>query len=101
MSRGADVAHPSRTRTGLKGVDAFIGGHNPTTMTAADLRDVAAFSRDYVAWVQEQMQAGKTPEQAASEYEVPATYAGYTVNIPARLGGPSGYINTIYNDLKK
>jgi glyoxylase-like metal-dependent hydrolase (beta-lactamase superfamily II) len=83
---------------GVTGVDTIITGHS-TQMTWADLKQYASFNRDFLTWVREQQKAGKTPQQAAAEYKVPAAYPGYGSNLPPFFGGMEGYIKGIYNEL--
>ena len=91
----------SKAAAGLKGVDTIITGHSNKTMTMAELRQYAAFNKAFVAWVQTEMNAGKSAEQAAGEYKVPAAYAGYTADLPPFFGGMKGYIQGIYDELRK
>jgi glyoxylase-like metal-dependent hydrolase (beta-lactamase superfamily II) len=79
-----------------KSVDAIITGHS-TVMTPADLREYAEFNRDYLNTVREGKKAGKSIEQIAREWKVPAKYAGYIAPQPARVR-----INTelVYNEAR-
>jgi hypothetical protein len=70
-------------------------------MTWATLKEYADFNKDFLTWVEAEMKAGKTAEQAAGEYTVPEKYKGYTANLPPLFGGMKGYIQGIYDDLKK
>jgi len=83
---------------GIKGVDTIITGHS-TQMTWADLKQYASFNRDFLTWAREQQKAGKSPDQAAAEYKVPAAYPGYGSDLPPFFGGMSGYIKGIYTEL--
>ncbi|HQZ18279.1 MAG TPA: MBL fold metallo-hydrolase [Vicinamibacteria bacterium] len=85
----------------LKDVDAFINGHMPTQTTLADLKEYAEFNKDLVAWMQEQLKAGKTPEQAAAEWKLPEKYKGYDPAVGALFGGLAGRIQTLANEMKK
>jgi glyoxylase-like metal-dependent hydrolase (beta-lactamase superfamily II) len=67
-----------------KSVDSIITGHS-TVMTPVDLRDYAEFNRDFLNAVREGKKAGKTAEQIAKEWTMPARYAGYAAPQPARL----------------
>ena len=81
----------------MKGsVDTVITGHS-TVMTLADLEEYARFNKDFLAWTQAQMKAGKSVEAAAAEYAIPATYAGYTHN-PDRV---KANVGVIYDELKR
>jgi glyoxylase-like metal-dependent hydrolase (beta-lactamase superfamily II) len=63
---------------GLPNIDTVITGHAPTVMTMADLREFAEFNKEFATWVEGQMKAGKTVDQAAAEYtKHPDKYKGY------------------------
>jgi cyclase len=85
----------ARAASTIKGVDSIITGHS-TLMTWADLEEYARFNKDFLAWVQAEMKAGKSVEAAAAEYALPASYAGYTNN-PDRV---KLNIGVIYDELK-
>ena len=85
----------AKAHSTIKGVDTVITGHS-TLMTWADLDEYARFNKDFLAWVQAEMKAGKSVEAAAAEYALPASYAGYTNN-PDRV---KLNIGVIYDELK-
>ena len=64
----------------------------PTQMTWADLKEYADFNKDFVAWVQAELKAGKTPEQAAAEWKLPEKIQGLLVRpvAHAHVGGLAG-----------
>jgi hypothetical protein len=66
----------AKAAAGLKDYDTIITGHS-TLMKPADLKEYADFNNDFVAWVQSEMKAGKTADQAAGEYKIPEKYKGY------------------------
>jgi hypothetical protein len=86
---------------GIKNVDTVITGHANTTMKWVDLKEYADFNRDFLTWVQGELKAGKTPEQAAAEYKVPEKYKGYSADLPPFFGGMAGYIKGMYGELKR
>ena len=47
------------------------------------------------------MKAGKTVDQAAAEYQVPAKYKGYVVSVTPDLGSARGNLQIAYDELKK
>jgi glyoxylase-like metal-dependent hydrolase (beta-lactamase superfamily II) len=63
--------------------DTIITGHDGL-VTVADLREFAAFNRDFLNAARAARQAGKTAEQAAAEWTTPARYAGYAAPQAAR-----------------
>jgi glyoxylase-like metal-dependent hydrolase (beta-lactamase superfamily II) len=93
---GKTLANAAST---IKNVDVIITGHAMTTMTPADLKEYAAFNSDFTTWVQSEIKAGKTVDQAAMEYKIPEKYKGYTVS--TFLGGIKGNIELAYKELKK
>ncbi|MGE5245334.1 MAG: MBL fold metallo-hydrolase [Betaproteobacteria bacterium] len=96
---GSGVAFPqtlSNAVAGIKGVDTVITGHS-TIMTWPDLQEYARFNKDFLDWTEGQMKAGKSIDEAAAAYQLPATYAGYTAQ-PARV---KANITAIYGELKK
>jgi glyoxylase-like metal-dependent hydrolase (beta-lactamase superfamily II) len=89
----------SKAASTIKNVDTVIGGHTNDPMTFADLKQYAEFNNEFVTWVQGEIKAGKTVDQAAEEFKVPAKYPGYTVG--TFFGGIKGNIQTAYNELGK
>jgi cyclase len=67
-----------------KSVDQIITGHS-TVMTVADLRQYAEFNNEFAAAVQAAKKAGKTPDEVASSWKIPAKYTGYGEPQAARL----------------
>ena len=84
---------------GIKNYDTIITGHSPL-MKPADLKEYADFNNDFITWVQEEMKAGKTVDQAAVEWKVPAKYPGYGPPPPI-FGGIKTNIQIAYTELKK
>ena len=86
---GSGIEYPrtlEKAVAGIRNVDTVINGHAPATMTFADLREFADFNKDFAAWAQSQMKAGKTVEQAAAEYSRhPDRYRSYNAPQAARL----------------
>jgi cyclase len=74
-----------RAARGLTGVDAIINGHTDAQTTVADLREYAAFLREFVAGARAAKAAGKTSAQFAAEWKTPATFKGYQ---PVTTEGP-------------
>jgi len=84
----------------VKNVDTIINGHLPTT-TWNELKEYADFTKDFVDWAANEMKAGKTADQAAAEYKLPAKYKGYVVTVNEQFANVKGNVQTIYNELKK
>jgi cyclase len=81
---------------GIKNVDTIITGHS-TLMTMEDLKMHSDFLRDLAAAVREAKKAGKTVDEVASTWRVPAKYAGYPAPRPEQLRTP---VQMIYDELK-
>jgi cyclase len=86
----------AKTHAGVKNVDTIITGHS-TLMTWADLKEYADFNKDFLAWAQAQMKAGKTAEAAAAEYTIPEQYKGYAPNADQTKIN----VKVVYDELKK
>ena len=65
-------------------VDGIITGHS-TVMTVAELREYAQFNRDFLADAQAAKKAGRTVDEAAKAWKIPAKYVGYAAPAEARL----------------
>ena len=85
----------------IKGVEVVINGHSPTTTTWADLDDYAHFMGEFVAWAQAELKAGKTPEQAATEWKNPEKYATYGAGNATLFGGMAGRLKLLADEMKK
>ena len=79
-----------------KSVDSIITGHS-TVMTPADLREYADFNRDFLNAVREGKKAGKSAEEIAKSWTMPAKYKGYGTPQPARL---QSNIENIYKEAR-
>ena len=100
---GSLVAHAEtlgRVVSTIKNVDTIITGHTPA-LTWNELREYAEFNRDFVAWARAQIKAGKSADQAAAEYSVPAKYKGYSISANPQFGDASGNMEIVYKELKK
>jgi len=98
---GKGLAYPQtlgKAVAGIQNVDLVIGGHAATMMTFNDLKEFANFNKDFAAWAEAEMKAGKTPDQAAAEYKHPDKYQGYAAAQPARV---KTNVQIYYDELKK
>jgi len=104
-ANGGSVLHYAETlrkaHAGITNVDTIINGHSPTTTTWDDLRVFAEFNQDFLTWAQTAIKAGKTPEQAAAEWKVPAKYEGYSSNVSSLFGGLPGRIQLLVEEMKR
>ena len=88
----------------IKNVDTIINGHIVTGPTPfSDLQVYADFNKDLLTYVQDQIKANKTADQAAAEYKIPGKYGplGYTLPPPGGRGGPANVIRAGYTELGK
>ena len=78
-------------------MDTVITGHTPS-QKPADLREYADFNKDFVAWAEGQMKAGKSVDEAAAAYRTPTTYKGYEAPQAMRV---RANLEALYKELKK
>jgi cyclase len=83
-----------------KSVDTIINGHIPVA-PFSDLREYVEFTKDFVAFAQASIKAGKTADQAAADYVVPARFKGYKASVNGQFGGPKPNMQIAYNELTK
>jgi glyoxylase-like metal-dependent hydrolase (beta-lactamase superfamily II) len=79
-----------------KEVDSIITGHS-TVMTPNDLKEYADFNRDFLNAVREGKKAGKTVDEIAAAFTIPAKYAGYAAPQAARL---KANVQIAYDEIK-
>ncbi len=99
---GSVVEHAgtlAKAVSALKNIDTVITGHTPV-LKWADLQEYAGFSQEFVTWARAQLKAGKTVDQAAGEYKVPAKYKGYVASVNPDFGGPKSNLEIAYKELK-
>jgi cyclase len=73
--------------------DTIVTGHS-NEMTPADLKEYAQFNRDFVSEVQAAAKAGKSAEEIASSWKIPAKYSGYApVSTPADMNRVKNNVN--------
>jgi len=100
---GSVVSHAvtlARVVSMIKNVDTVITGHTPV-LTWNELSEYADFNRDFVAWAQEQIKAGKAVGEAAAAYQVPAKYKGYSISPNPEFGDAKANVEIVYKELKK
>jgi cyclase len=93
---GSEIADTlQKAHDSIQNVDVIITGHS-TQMTWADLREYAAFNREFLADVRAARQSGKTVDEVASTWKIPEKYAGYTAPQPNRL---KANIQVVFDEL--
>lgn len=66
--------------TTIKGVDTVIGGHTPTVVTWSDFKAFTEFYSDFFTNSQSSLRAGKSVEETANAYRVPARFQGFVAD---------------------
>ena len=101
---GGSMLHYAETLNkavdGIKDVDTIINGHSNTTTTWADLKEYAAFNKEFIAWAEGELKAGKTPAQVAADWKLPAKYQGYSPTVGAIFGGLTGRVQRLADEMK-
>src|SRR5437016_3770699 len=100
---GSAVAQAStlaKAAASVKDVDTIIPGHIPVT-TWNDFKEYADFSQDFVTFARNQMKAGKTIDQAASEYKVPVRFKAYVVTVNTQFASAQTNLKAAYDELKR
>ena len=69
-------------------------------MTPADLKEYIQFNRDFVSDVQAAMKAGKSVDDVASSWKIPAKYTGYApISTPADKVRIKNNVTIAYKEL--
>ena len=100
---GSVTAHAqtlAQVTSSVQNVDTIITGHTPV-LTWADLKEYAEFNRDFVAWAQAEMKAGKSVDEAAAEYKIPEKYKGYAITPSKESPVAKSNIEILYKELKR
>jgi glyoxylase-like metal-dependent hydrolase (beta-lactamase superfamily II) len=95
---GSGVVYPDtiqKVHDTIKNVDTIITGHS-VQMTWAELKEYSDFNRDFLNDVRAAKQAGKTVDEVANTWKVPAKYSGYGTPQPARL---KANVQVVYDEL--
>ena len=80
----------------VKNIDTIITGHS-TTMTIADLKEYAQFNREFANDVRAAKKAGKSVDDVANTWKIPAKYTGYAAPAAARL---KANVQVVFDELK-
>jgi cyclase len=79
-----------------KSADTIITGHS-TLMTMGDLQEYAQFNREFLSSVQAAKKAGKSAEDVAKSWTMPAKYTGYAAPAANRL---QANVQIVFNETK-
>lgn len=84
---GVEYAATLAKAAALPNIDMVITGHNPTTLTIADVKTYSEFIGEFVGAVREARKAGKTIDDVVNTWKVPERFLkdGYVQPMPARL----------------
>jgi cyclase len=96
---GSGVAIPdtlAKAANTVKNIDTVITGHS-TTMTMNDLKEYADFNREFLMAMRDAKKAGKSVDDVAGSWKMPAKYTGYAEVQPARL---KSNVQVIFDELK-
>jgi glyoxylase-like metal-dependent hydrolase (beta-lactamase superfamily II) len=80
----------------VKNIDTVITGHS-SQMTMNELREYVDFNRDFLNAVREAKKAGKSVDEVAQSWKIPAKYTGYAAPQAARL---HANVQIVYDELK-
>jgi len=100
---GSIVEQPktlAKVVAGVKNVDTIINGHIPVG-SFNDLKEYAEFTQDFVTFAENAVKAGKTVDQAAAQYKVPARFKGYVISGNETFGNAKENMQIAYTELKK
>src|SRR5262249_10888750 len=78
------AASLQKAHDSLKNIDTIITGHS-TQMTPKDLEEYAAFNREFFNDVRMAKAAGKSIDDIAASWKIPAKYNGYAAIDANRL----------------
>jgi glyoxylase-like metal-dependent hydrolase (beta-lactamase superfamily II) len=86
----------ARAVAGITNVDTIITGHS-ALMTWSDLKEYADFHRDFLSTAREGLKSGRSVDDVARTYTIPARYKNYYAD-PQRV---KANIQAIYEELKR
>jgi glyoxylase-like metal-dependent hydrolase (beta-lactamase superfamily II) len=90
----------AKAAAGLKNIDTIITGHS-TQMTMAVLRQYAEFNTEFAAMVREGKKAGRSIDDIAKSWKMPAKFEGYTQpTTEQQLARLRSNVAVIYNEIK-
>jgi len=84
---GSAVQHPktlARAVDSIRNVDTVIPGHAPVA-TWNEFKEYADFTQDFVSYAERAMKMGRSVDEAAAQYTVPAKYKGYVATAAPNL----------------
>jgi glyoxylase-like metal-dependent hydrolase (beta-lactamase superfamily II) len=97
---GSGVAIPDtlgKAANTVKDIDTVITGHSPQMMTMNDLKEYVDFNREFLTAVRDAKKTGKSVDDVAKSWTMPAKYTGYAKADPNRL---KSNVQVIFDELK-
>ena len=85
-----------KAHAALGNVESIITGHS-TVMTPGDLKEFADFNREFVNAIQEGKKAGRSADEVAASWSIPAKFVGYT---PPQAPRVRANVELAYQELK-
>lgn len=95
-----EAATVAKALNTVKNVDTIINGHIAHT-TWNELKEYEDFLQDFLTWATNENKAGKTVDQAAGEYKVPAKFKDYVVTVNPQFANAKASVQMVYDELKK
>ena len=91
----------SKAAKNLKNIDTVITAHS-TTMTVADVVEYSEFNKEFMRDVQAAKKDGKTVDQIAAGWKIPAKYKGYTdpASTDAQKARLKANVQIVYDESK-
>ena len=86
----------AKAADGVKNIDAIITGHSGQ-MTVNDLKEYAQFNRDFLAAMREAKKAGRSVDEVAGSWKIPAKYMGSAEPQPAWL---RANVQVLFDEIK-
>jgi cyclase len=85
----------------LKNIETVIPGH-AAPMTMADLAEYAEFNKDFMRDVQAGKKAGKSVDEIAAGWKIPAKYKGYTdpASTPQQVARLKANVQNVFDQTK-
>jgi cyclase len=93
---GVEIGKTLAKAAEVRNVDSIITGHS-TVMTVAELKEYAAFNDEFAAAVREAKKAGRTVDEVATSWTIPAKYANYAAPAAARL---KANVQVVWDEIK-
>ncbi len=97
--RGRICRHADEGARGHGNVDSIITGHS-AVMTPKDLKEFADFNREFVNGVREGKKAGRSVDEIAATWTLPAKFTGYSALTPQQMPRVRSNVELAYRELQ-